>query len=91
MSYVIYNTETTRKLNDRYYVTKAAAKAGLTRAAKADNTLIRSRYAIADANEFHANIEKTVTKTNWMTGEDYQERANTPLHMSPSSETYWSM
>jgi hypothetical protein len=36
-------------------------------------------------------IEKTVTKRNLMSGEEFQERANTPHYCSPSSETYWSM
>ena len=32
-----------------------------------------------------------VEKTNFMTGERYQERYDTPYTCSPSSETYWSM
>lgn len=32
-----------------------------------------------------------VTRKNIMTGEEYQERADTPWFASPSSETYWSM
>jgi hypothetical protein len=34
--------------------------------------------------------DQMVIRTNLMTGEEFQERADTPLHMSPSSETYWS-
>ena len=35
-------------------------------------------------------IETYVTRTNVMTGEEYQERYDTPYFCSPSSETYWS-
>jgi hypothetical protein len=31
-----------------------------------------------------------VTKRNFMTGEEFQERYDTPYYCSPSSETYWS-
>ena len=91
MSYVVYNTETTRKLNSKYYATKAAAKAALTRAAKKDNTLIVSEYAVAETSEFYNNIEGMVERTNLLTGENYMERANTPNSCSPASESYWCM
>ena len=32
-----------------------------------------------------------VTRTNMMTGKEYQERYDTPRFCSPSSEAYWSM
>jgi len=91
MTYVVYNKETTRLLNSKYYATKAAAKAGLTRAVKADNTMIAADYAVAELSYFEDNIEKTVTKINMMSGKEYQERATTPLCCSPASETFWSM
>jgi hypothetical protein len=91
MSYVIYNKETTRKLDSKYYATEAAAKAALTRAAKKDNTLIKADYTIAETNNFYDNIELMVERTNLLSGKKYMERANTPLCCSPSSETYWSM
>lgn len=91
MAHVIYNKETTRKLNSNYYATRAAAKAALTRAAKADNTLIKADYDIAENSMFVNFIEKMVTRTNMMSGKEYQERANTPISCSPASETYWSM
>ena len=31
-----------------------------------------------------------VTRRNALTGEEFQERYNTPYYCSPSSETYWS-
>lgn len=36
-------------------------------------------------------FETYVTKTNMMTGRQYQERYDTPNFCSPSSESYWSM
>lgn len=34
--------------------------------------------------------ETYVTRRNAMTGEEFQERYDTPYFCSPSSETYWS-
>lgn len=34
--------------------------------------------------------DRLVTKTNFMTGKEFQEQADTPYYCSPSSETYWS-
>lgn len=34
--------------------------------------------------------ETYVTRRNAMTGQEYQERYDTPWFASPSSETYWS-
>ena len=35
--------------------------------------------------------ETYVTRTNMMSGSEYQERYDTPRYCSPSSEAYWSM
>ena len=35
-------------------------------------------------------IETLLTKKNYMTGETFQERYDTPYFCSPSSETFWS-
>jgi hypothetical protein len=91
MTHVIYNIVTTRLLSRKTYATATAAKAGLTRAAKADTTMIKSDYAIAEAGLFHATIEKSTERTNMMSGAKYMEPINTPLHSSPASESYWSM
>lgn len=48
-------------------------------------------YAIAEAGDFHDNIEKMVTRVNLMSRKEYEERANTPRYCSPASESYWSM
>jgi len=47
--------------------------------------------AIAEADYYHKNIEKFVTRTNMMSGKEYTESVNTPNYMSPASEAYWSM
>ena len=79
------------------YKTMAAAKAAVTRIAKAEGLLQTDpnhavyRYGIAEANYFHKTIEKRVAKRNLSSGIVYEETVNTPAHMSPASETYWSM
>lgn len=41
---------------------------------------------------YRMDFEETyVTRKNLLTGEEYQERYDTPYSCSPSSETYWSM
>jgi hypothetical protein len=106
MTYVIYDKTTTRikgKLDG--YKTHAAAQTQITRWSKIwfrerytplypavdrgeDPIFV---YAIAEADHFRANIERTVTRVNMMSGKEYTESVNTPLACSPSSETYWSM
>ena len=36
-------------------------------------------------------FETYVTRKNLLTGDEYQERYDTPHYCSPSSESYWSM
>ena len=94
MSFIIYNIETTRYLDgkDKLHNTESAAKRYLTLAVKnGAGILKRDEYAIADAIDFHNDIEKLVTRTNLMSQLKYQERVNTPISCSPASETYWSM
>jgi hypothetical protein len=87
----------TRPDHRKQYKTLAAAEAALTRICKAEGLLQtdpnygRYRYAIAARAYFHQNIEKKVAKRNLSTGIVYEETVNTPIHMSPASETYWSM
>jgi hypothetical protein len=80
------------------YKTMAAAQAALTRMSKRYRAdLLESvndpvfRYGIAEANYFHKTIERKVAKRNLSSGIVYEETINTPAHMSPASETYWSM
>jgi hypothetical protein len=92
MSYVVYNLSSTKIVGSRnikHWKSEAAAKAHLTRMGKMGYDV--TQYAVAETNFYYANLEKTVTKVNLMSGQEYQERANTPYYCSPSSESYWSM
>ena len=80
------------------YKTMAAAKAGLTRIAKAEGLLktdpnyAEYRYAIAEADMFHKFIEKSRKVKNYMDDSiEFMEPVNTPAYMSPARESYWSM
>ena len=73
------------------YKTLGAAKAALTRLSRVEPDYDPNRYDIAASAFFHQNIEKKVAKRNLSTGIVYEEAINTPVHMSPASETYWSM
>ena len=82
------------------YKTMAAAKAGITRIAKAEGLMpcdpnhALFRYGIAEADYFHKHIEKQVKKKTLDIGygsKEFFEPVNTPYYCSPSSETYWSM
>jgi len=84
--------------HSKSYKTMAAAQAALTRMSKryrADLLETENdpvfRYGIAEANYFHKTIERKVAKRNLSSGIVYEETVNTPAHMSPASETYWSM
>jgi len=46
-------------------------------------------YREADGYRF-AIHETMVTRTNIMTGQEFEERYDRPYHCSPSSESYWS-
>lgn len=96
--HVIYEIETTRIVRiirngywqDARYQTEGAAKAAFTRLA-AKGKVDAKTHAVAEQGEFHAKIEKTVTRRNLMSGKEFTQPVNTPLACDPSSETYWSM
>lgn len=80
------------------YKTMAAASAALTKMSKRYRAdLLDSvndpvyRYGIAEADYFHTTIEKSRTRTNMMSNQQFSEKVNTPSYMSPASEAYWSM
>ena len=102
--FVVYHKQTTqivgkdlRPDHRKTYKSHAAALAAITRAAnragiwETDPNHPKYVYGVARKEGFHKTIEKQVRKTNLMTGEEYTESVNTPIYMSPSSETYWSM
>ena len=44
------------------------------------------------SSKFRTEIHETfVTRTNLLSGKEYQERFDTPRYCSPASESYWSM
>jgi len=90
--FYVYNLETSQimqnKKGKKTWKSFGAAKAFRTRMARMGyNT---DEYGIVDVDLYNL-IEQQVEKTNLMTGKKYRESVNTPLHLSPSSETYWSM
>ena len=48
-------------------------------------------YGVAHVDHYRSRVVKMVTRTNLLSGKEYQEASNTPGFMSPSSEAYWSM
>jgi len=101
MSYIIYNKASTKTLLAparsvgcyiEFYKSESAAKAALTRLdkkGKLGSNCVKDDFAIAETSDFRVNIEKTVTRRNAMTGEEFQESINAPFSTSPSSENYW--
>ena len=94
--YTVYNKETTRILaagpfKPQHWQSEGAAKAHLTRMAKADPELNKDDYAIAPTREFFDSIEKKETVKNLLSGKDVVQSVNTPACCDPSCETYWSM
>lgn len=91
MKYVIYHVESTRLWNGGYK-TEQAAKARLTRAFR-DGKLTGSLedWAVTDSDTYYNSIERFVERVNIMSGKTYTESINTPPHMSPACESYWSM
>jgi hypothetical protein len=79
----------------KVYRTHAAAQAAITRYANSRGYLqTDSRhpiylYGIAETEYYHQNIERTVERTNAMTGDTFRESVNTPYAVSPASENYW--
>ncbi len=56
-------------------------KEGIEKYMKANYDTPKYRYVIR---------ETFVTKRNFLSGEEFKERYDTPYYCSPSSETYWS-
>jgi hypothetical protein len=57
-------------------------KEGVERSCKKNWPAPKFRFVIFDT---------FVTKKNLMSGEEFQERYDTPYYCSPSSESFWSM
>ena len=96
MGYILFDRATTAPAS-KVYKTRAAAWAQLTRLSKKSDvpedpsTYAIHRFEVAEVEHYEKNVRKTVTRINLMSGAEYEEKIGTPLHMSPASETYWSM
>lgn len=92
-SYVVFNHETSAIMRNKHgkghWASEAAAKSFLTRMTKMGYR--KTDFGIIELSLYTQYVEKTVLKTNLMTGKSYRESVNTPRSCSPSSETYWSM
>ena len=86
-SYVIVDSNgskvTYRPTNRESYRTEAAAKAAVTRM----NT---PGLRVMTGEAYRAQVPMKKVR-NLMSGLEMEIPADTPLHMDPSSETYWSM
>ena len=94
----VYDRDTT--VIQKTCKTAGAAKAWITRKQNeflANRNLYVSNdgplsdWGYADAEYFHRTIEKSVTKRNLMTGQEFEQSVNTPRACDPSSELYWTM
>ncbi len=72
----------------KVYATEPAAKAAVTRLRKAGS--FKGEFDYSEMNNYFANIEAQVKKTNLMSGETFWESINTNYRVSTSSETFWS-
>jgi hypothetical protein len=91
MSYVIFNTKTEELYNQRpsqprYFTTERGAKIVCTKLNK--NELI---WKVMSYKDYAAMPQPMVERINLMTGRKFMEPKNTPPHMSPAFEAYWSM
>jgi len=71
----------------RAYKTFGAARATRTRLCRKAGWGV-DQLSIVDTRHYKP---KMVTRTNLMTGQEYQEDVNTPRFCSPASESFWSM
>lgn len=99
MSYVVYEKESTKRIDNlnggpkdkTSFASMGAAKAARTRFLKAQMVYGEADILIAESTEFYASIEKDVEVKNLMSGQPTKIKANTPWCCNPASETYWSM
>ena len=71
----------------RAYRTFGSARATRTRLCR------KAGYQVSDLSIIDTKYyqPRMVTRTNLMTGQEFEEDVNTPNCCSPSSETFWSM
>ena len=102
--FVIYHIKSTVQVgpaaggapHSLYAVTYKTAYRALKACARMNNLTLGTHtygpgnYAVAHVDHYHNHVVKQVTRVNLMSGQEYQEASNTPLYLSPASETYWS-
>lgn len=100
MSYVVYERESTRRIDrlnggprDRTaFGTMAAARAARTRFLRAQLVYGADDILIAESDEFYNSIEKTETGVSALDGRTpVTVRANVDYCCDPRRERYWSM
>ena len=89
----LYKTDKRIKKDERYGRNKAGLRfVEVVDFAPSTRDYINTVEADMQKRGFVVNVFETfVTKTNMMSGKEYQERYDTPSFCSPSSESFWSM
>lgn len=79
------------------YAKRYATFGGALRTATKWNTQAQEKglvgpgpYGVAETEHYYTRVVRQVTKTNLISGKEYQEASNTLGFLSPSSEAYWS-
>lgn len=99
MSYVVYEKESTKRIdnlmggprNKTSFATMASAKAGRTRFLKAQVVFTADDILIEESEKFYDEIEKDVHGVSAQDGKTpVTVKANTPLCCDPRFERYWS-
>lgn len=96
MTYVLYHVKSTVAV--KHYATLSAARRGKTcsnRNAKMNvphgyDPLTYAPYDICDLDTYNTKVVTMRTVKSLMSGKEVVIPSNTPLHLDPSSETYWS-
>ena len=89
----LYKTDKRNKKDERYGRNRAGLRFVETvDFAPSTRDYISTVEADMQKRGFVVHVFETfVTKTNMMSGYEYQERYDTPAFCSPSSESFWSM
>jgi hypothetical protein len=85
MNFVVYHRNSTALI--KTFNLESAAKRSKTcmnRNAGSDE------YAYTFEDIYYKLVVKTVKVTNLMTGKEVEIPSNTPWHLNPASETFWS-
>jgi hypothetical protein len=86
----VYKQDKRVKAGKRLVTTYDLDRSGRNAVDIVDPGALFPTYKAADGYEFVV-VETMVTRRNVITGQEYQERYDTPYCCSPSSEAYWSM